>query len=122
MRHHFATHGHQRMSDTIHRSHIATERTLLLIGYPDGSSVNLRTAKNLLRPAHFHHLKKGQHDRLKSAVDYYIKRQDDNREWEINNGEHGYAVLLDYIVDAILTNGRAFRVRLCILLDGIGWQ
>ncbi|PCI10596.1 MAG: hypothetical protein COB71_11125 [Thiotrichales bacterium] len=66
--------GAALMSDIFHRSQLATERTLLLIEYPDGTSVNVRVAKNLLRPAHFfHHLKQGQYERLKGAVDYYTR-------------------------------------------------
>ncbi len=93
--------GAALMSDIFHRSNIATERTLLLIGYPDGTSVNVRAAKNLLRPAHFfHHLKQGQYDRLKSAVDYYIQRQVDNGEWSVIKGKNRYIAMQKHIADA----------------------
>lgn len=93
--------GAALMSDIFHHSHIATERTLLLIGYPDGTSVNVRAAKNLLRPAHFfHHLKQGRYDRLKSAVDYYIQRQIDNGEWPVVKGKNRYIAMQEQIADA----------------------
>ena len=90
--------GAALMSDIFHRSKLATERTLLLIGYPDGTSVNVRAAKNLLRPAHFfHHLKQGEYDRLKGAVDYYIDRQVANGEWPMVQGKARYSAMLDHI-------------------------
>ncbi|VAW84945.1 hypothetical protein MNBD_GAMMA17-2143 [hydrothermal vent metagenome] len=90
--------GAALMSDIFHRSKLTTERTLLLIGYPDGTSVNVRTAKNLLRPAHFfHHLKQGQYKRLKGAVDYYIERQISNGEWPMVHGKARYTAMLDHV-------------------------
>ncbi len=93
--------GAALMSDIFHRSNITTERTLLLIGYPDGTSVNVRTAKNLLRPAHFfHHLKQGRYDRLKAAVDFYIERQVANGDWPMVPGNNRYPAMLDHIAHA----------------------
>ncbi len=93
--------GAALMSDIFQRSNITTERTLLLIGYPDGTSVNVRTAKNLLRPAHFfHHLKQGRYDRLKAAVDFYIDRQVDNGEWLVVYGKNRYPAMLDHVAHA----------------------
>ena len=93
--------GAALMSDIFHRSNLPTERTLLLIGYPDGTSVNVRAAKNLLRPAHFfHHLKQGQYERLKGAVDCYIDRQISNGEWPVVYGNARYSRMLDYIARA----------------------
>jgi len=90
--------GAALMSDIFHRSKLVTERTLLLIAYPDGTSVNVRAAKNLLRPAHFfHHLKQGQYDRLKGAVDYYIDRQVANGEWPLVRGKARYSAMSDHI-------------------------
>lgn len=95
--------GAALMSNIFHRSNVATERTLLLIGYPDGTSVNVRVAKNLLRPAHFfHHLKQGQYGRLKAAVDYYIDRQVGNGEWSAASmrGKNRYPAMLHHIANA----------------------
>ncbi len=93
--------GAALMSDIFHRNHLATERTLLLIGYPDGTSVNVRAAKNLLRPAHFfHHLKQGEYLRLKGVVDYYIERQVGNGEWPQVDGKERYAAMLEHVARA----------------------
>ncbi len=90
--------GAALMSDIFHRNDLATERTLLLISYPDGTSVNVRAAKNLIRPAHFfHHLKQGQYKRLKGAVDYYIGRQVTNGEWPMEHGKARYTAMLDHV-------------------------
>jgi uncharacterized protein YdiU (UPF0061 family) len=70
------------MSEVLHRNGIKTERTLAIIEYGDGTSVNVRAYPNLLRPAHFfHHLKQGNHRALKQVADYYIARQAANGEW-----------------------------------------
>ncbi len=70
------------MSDILHKNNIPTERTLAVIAYDDNTSVNVRTYKNLLRPAHFfYHLKQGDYAGLKAAIDYYIDRQVKNRAW-----------------------------------------
>lgn len=82
------------MSDIFHRSGITTERTLAVIGFADGSSINVRAGRNLLRPAHmFRYLKQNDYGGLKSAVDYYIARQVANGDWPTLRGEkrkYGY--------------------------------
>ena len=70
------------MSDIFHKNGIPTERTLAIISYADGSSINVRAQKNLLRPAHlFRMLKQSRLKDLSCAVDYYIERQVANGEW-----------------------------------------
>lgn len=70
------------MSEILHGNDVRTERTLAVIDYPDGSAVNVRAYPNLLRPAHFfHHLKQGNEQALRQAVDYYIARQRANGAW-----------------------------------------
>jgi len=70
------------MSEIFHSHGIPTERTLAVIEGPKGNSVNVRAARNLLRPSHlFAPLKQDNHQGLKSAVDYYIERQIANGEW-----------------------------------------
>ena len=70
------------MSDIFHRNQIHTERTLAVIAYNDDTCVTVRAAKNLLRPAHFFmHLKQGDYQGLKRAVDFHIARQVENQEW-----------------------------------------
>ena len=56
-------------SEIFHHNGVTTERMLAIIKYRDGSSVNVRAAKNLLRPAHiFRYLKSNDYDGLKSVV------------------------------------------------------
>jgi len=70
------------MSEIFHSRGIPTERTLAVIEGPKGNAVNVRAARNLLRPSHlFVPLRQGDHRGLKSAVDYYIDRQIANGEW-----------------------------------------
>lgn len=70
------------MSEIFHRNGIATERTLAVIEYPNGNSINVRTGTNLLRPSHlFRYLKQGDLEGLRTAVDYYIDRQVSNGHW-----------------------------------------
>jgi uncharacterized protein YdiU (UPF0061 family) len=67
------------MSELFHREGISTERTLALISFPGGSSINVRAGKNLLRPSHlFWHVKQGNRETLKRAVDYCMNREQRN--------------------------------------------
>lgn len=69
------------MSNIFHRNGLATERSLCVIEFPQGRSINVRAARNLLRPSHFfNHLKQGNIERLKQAIDYFIDRQVANGE------------------------------------------
>jgi uncharacterized protein YdiU (UPF0061 family) len=78
------------MSEIFHTNGIATERTLLIIEFAGGSSINVRAAANLLRPSHFfHHLKQGNRESLKAAVDYFISKQVANGEWNCSPGRAG---------------------------------
>jgi uncharacterized protein YdiU (UPF0061 family) len=64
------------MSEIFHREGISTERTLALIVFPGGSSINVRAGRNLLRPSHlFGHLKQANLEALKNAVNYCIERE-----------------------------------------------
>src|SRR6201988_267741 len=72
------------MSEIFYRQGIPTERCLTVIAYPDGTSIGVRTAPNLIRPAHmFRYLKQGRHEELKASVDYFIDREIENGFWEI---------------------------------------
>jgi hypothetical protein len=84
------------MSDIFHKNGIATERTLAIIAFADGTSINVRAHKNLLRPAHlFRLLKQSRLQDLKAAVDYYIARQKANGEWpRAAAGENKYRTFL----------------------------
>jgi hypothetical protein len=64
------------MSEVLNRNGIPTERVLAVIALPGGFAVNVRVARNLLRPSHlFAPLKQNDLKRLKSAVDYAIARE-----------------------------------------------
>ncbi len=67
------------MSEVLHRSDIGTERVLAVIALPGGFAINVRAARNLLRPSHlFAPLKQNDLARLRATVDYAIGRQRDN--------------------------------------------
>ena len=67
------------MSEVLHRNGIPTERVLAVIAFPGGFAVNVRAARNLLRPSHlFAPLKQNDLTRLKAAVDYAIARERKN--------------------------------------------
>jgi len=64
------------LSETFHRNGIATERVLAVIAFGGGFAVNVRAAKNLLRPSHlFAPLKQNDLVRLRAVVDYAIARE-----------------------------------------------
>lgn len=70
------------LSESFHARGLHTERTLVVLEGPDGHGINIRAAKNLLRPSHlFLHLKQGNQLMLKSALDFYIAKQIHNRDW-----------------------------------------
>ncbi len=73
------------MSEIFHQNGVKTERTLVIIGFSgddDGTSINVRVGKNLLRPSHFFcYLKQSRRDELKATVDYFIKREQKNGNW-----------------------------------------
>jgi len=80
--------------EILHQNSIKSERTLAVIQFQNGYSVNVRVSENLLRPSHFfNHLKQGRLDRTKAVVDLFIKRQIDNKSWspcpkKINQYDH----------------------------------
>jgi hypothetical protein len=70
------------MSEVFHRNGIPTERVLLVLVLPSGLAINVRAARNLLRPSHFFvHLRRGDLDSLRGSIDYYIDRQIGNGAW-----------------------------------------
>jgi len=75
------------MSEIYHHSSIATERTLAIISFPDGSAINVRASRNLLRPAHFFmHIKQNNLSALEGLIEYYIDRQVTNGDWPLVSG------------------------------------
>ena len=86
------------MSEIFYRQGIPTERCLAVIGFPDGTAIGVRSAPNLIRPAHiFRYLKQGRHAELKASVDYFIEREVKNGFWEIPSDVSAYAKALDYL-------------------------
>jgi uncharacterized protein YdiU (UPF0061 family) len=78
------------MSEIFHKEGISTERTLALIAFPGGSSINVRAGRNLLRPSHlFWHLKQGNHESLSRAVHYCIERDRRNGRLSVPREWHG---------------------------------
>ncbi|MDB5106058.1 MAG: hypothetical protein JWP91_3747 [Fibrobacteres bacterium] len=76
--------GSALMSEIFYREGIPTERCLTVIDFGDGSSVGVRTAPNLVRPAHlFRYLKMNRHAELKRAMDYFLDRQEKNGFWKL---------------------------------------
>jgi uncharacterized protein YdiU (UPF0061 family) len=90
--------GSAVMSEIFYRQGIPTERCLTVIAYPDGTSIGVRTAPNLIRPAHiFRYLKQGRHEELKASVDYFIDREIENGIWQMpDDRKLRYTTALDY--------------------------
>jgi uncharacterized protein YdiU (UPF0061 family) len=90
--------GSAVMSEIFYRQGIPTERCLAVIAYPDGTAIGVRSAPNLVRPAHiFRYLKQGRRDELKASVDYFIDREVENGTWQMpDDPKLRYATALDY--------------------------
>ena len=86
------------MSEIFYRQAIPTERCLAVIGFPDGTAIGVRTAPNLIRPAHmFRYLKQKRHAELKASVDYFIDREIENGFWTMPaDPAQRYKTALDY--------------------------
>ena len=91
--------GSAVMSEIFYRQDIPTERCLAVIGFPDGTAIGVRSAPNLIRPAHiFRYLKQGRLTELKASLDYFLERQEANRCWQLpDNGSARYERALDYL-------------------------
>jgi len=91
--------GNAIFSEIFHLNNIETERTLLVIEFPKGLSINVRAGQNLLRPSHFfNHLKQDNYDRLKNAVDFFIDRQTSNGNYQkLKTPKSRYNSLLENI-------------------------
>ena len=91
--------GTALMSEIFHRNTIPTERTLAVIDFDDGTSIGVRAAPNLIRPAHiFRYLKQTRHAELKASLDYFIERQVSNGQWTLpRDPRERYRRALTYI-------------------------
>src|SRR5688572_9187844 len=90
--------GSAVMSEIFYRQGIPTERCLAVIGFPDTSAIGVRSAPNLIRPAHiFRYLKQARHAEVKASVDYFIDREIENGIWTMPaEPARRYATALDY--------------------------
>jgi uncharacterized protein YdiU (UPF0061 family) len=88
--------GSAVMSEIFYRQGIPTERCLAVIGFPDTTAIGVRSAPNLIRPAHmFRYLKQARHQELKASVDYFIDREVENGFWQIPSDAR-YSTALNY--------------------------
>jgi uncharacterized protein YdiU (UPF0061 family) len=86
------------LSESFHKRGLFTERTLVSLETPEGRAINVRAAKNLLRPSHlFLHLKQGNQLMLKRALDFYIAKQVHNRELSPPRESDKYDLFLEEI-------------------------
>lgn len=90
--------GSAVMSEIFYRQGIPTERCLAVIGFPDMTAIGVRTAPNLIRPAHiFRYLKQKRHKELQASVDYFINREIENGCWQFSGDATGrYSRALEY--------------------------
>ncbi len=86
------------MSEIFYRQGIPTERCLAVIGFPDATAIGVRSAPNLIRPAHiFRYLKQKRHAELKASIDYFIDREIENGFWTVpDDPTQRYQTALDY--------------------------
>src|SRR3954470_14038667 len=87
------------MSEIFYKQGYPTERTLAVIDFGDGTAIGVRTAPNLLRPAHlFRFLKQGRHAELSRAFEYFIGRQERNGFCRLpREGSARYHSVLNYL-------------------------
>ncbi|MDH5258967.1 MAG: protein adenylyltransferase SelO family protein, partial [Gammaproteobacteria bacterium] len=98
-------------SNMMHQKGIATERTLAVVRFKNGNSVNVRVAKNLLRPAHFFgYMKRGEFAQLKQLVDYHISREvENNTLLPEKNEKLKYNAFLDKVATDFATASAKFE-------------
>ncbi|NCN42476.1 hypothetical protein GW916_14665 [bacterium] len=100
------------MSEVLYRKNFSTERTLCVLKYKDGTSINVRAGQNLIRPAHmFRYLKSGDLQNLKNLVDFYIDREQKNKRWnhEASKNSSPYDQLLDIACDDFARSAAQFE-------------
>jgi len=87
------------MSEIFYREGYPTERSLTVIEYKDKSGIGVRTAPNLIRPAHiYRYLKSGEWKELQDSFEYFIKRQEENGTWKLSKfGQKRYDGVLEYL-------------------------
>lgn len=91
--------GTAMMSEIFYRNGLPTERTLAVIDFNDGTAIGVRTAPNLIRPAHiFRYLKQGIHGETKRSLEFFFDRQAQNGFWKLPRPtSKRYRTALEYI-------------------------
>lgn len=91
--------GASILAEVMYLQGIHTERVLCVIDLGKGYGIGVRTAPNLIRPAHlFLYLKQERYEELKSATDYFISRQIENGAWDFKaKGPARYDELLRHL-------------------------
>lgn len=97
--------GSALMSEIFHLQGVGTERMLAIVDIGKGSGIGVRAHQNLLRPAHFFsYLKQGDYKNLRRAVNFFIKRQVENKTWDISlSATSRYMQMCEYIATAFAT-------------------
>ena len=87
------------MSEIFYRRGYPTERTLAVIDFGDGTAIGVRTAPNLIRPAHlFRYIRQGRRRELRKAFDYFLERQSENGYWKLGRKPAArYRKALEYL-------------------------
>lgn len=99
------------MAEAFHLQGIATERVLCIIDLGKGVGIGVRASQNLIRPAHlFRFLKMEKHANLKSAIEYLIDRQIQNKRWVFTEKSHLY----DQALKKLSTSFAQFTAQLDI--------
>jgi hypothetical protein len=100
------------MSEIFHKNGTPTERTLAVIRFEGGKSINVRVSQNLLRPAHmFRYLKLGDHANLKKLCDYFIDREIKNKNQELSDGKNRYQDLKKYLANCFARSAALYERR-----------
>lgn len=87
------------ISEIFYRENIPTERCLAVIEYKDKTAIGVRSAPNLLRPAHiFRYLKIGSWKETRGSFNYFLKRQKKNHMINFAlRGKERYDKTLEYL-------------------------
>jgi uncharacterized protein YdiU (UPF0061 family) len=98
------------LSETFHRNEIPTERTLAVLALPSGFAVNVRAAKNLIRPSHFLvHAKANDLESLRGVASCFLTRQIENGASSRSRGFARWTRLADEVARAFARAAATFE-------------
>ncbi|CAN5400494.1 hypothetical protein BH09PLA1_BH09PLA1_36720 [soil metagenome] len=94
--------GTAMMSEIFYRNGLPTERTLAVIDFGDKTAIGVRTAPNLIRPAHiFRYLKQSMHSETRQSLEFFFDRQVENGFWKLPTATtRRYRKALEYIAQS----------------------